>query len=134
MSINYSNLVPGEKVSDQACVLDADSLARYVHAVGDCSWPKSLNEDGAIAPPMAVAALSLSGLINDLGIPGGALHAGQELEFRDVVQVGTTLICKGTLLQNSVRRGWRFLVVQLDVEDISGWVVMKGKSTIMLPE
>ncbi len=83
---------------------------------------------------MAVAALSLRGVVNDLQIPGGTLHAGQELEFRADVPVGTALECRASLLQNSVRAGWRFLVVGLEVDSDTGLRVMEGKSTIMVPE
>ena len=47
--------------------------------------------------------------------------------------MGDTLACRATLLQNSVRGEWRFIVVQLGVEDDEGREVMAGKSTIMLP-
>ena len=133
MSIDYSKLVPGQKISDQTYVLDYDAVAQYVDAVGDRSWPSSSDDGEALAPPMAVAALSLRGVVNDLAIPGGTLHAGQELEFGAAVPVGATLACRGTLAQNSVRGGWRFMVVQLEVEDGDGRVVMQGKSTIILP-
>ena len=82
---------------------------------------------------MAVAALSLRGVVEDLAIPGGTLHVGQELEFVRAVPIGSTLECKATVLQNSVRGEWRFFVGQLAVEDKSGHEVMKGKSTLMLP-
>ena len=83
---------------------------------------------------MVVAALGLRGVVNDLAIAGGTLHAGQELEFSGAVQVGETLQCTATLVQNSVRGEWRFMVVQLDVQDGAGRQVMIGKSTIMVPE
>ena len=76
---------------------------------------------------------AVRGVVNDLAIPGGTLHAGQELEFKAYVTVGDSLTCKATLLQNSVRGEWRFMVVQLGVENGEGREVMAGKSTIMLP-
>jgi acyl dehydratase len=82
---------------------------------------------------MAVAALSLRGVVNELRIPGGTLHVGQELEFSGAISVGETVKCVATLVQNSVRGDWRFMVVRLEVADGNGRRVMNGRSTIMLP-
>lgn len=131
--IDYSSLQPGQRLSHQLLTLDADSIAAYVDAVSDSSRPTSA--DGApLAPPMAIAVLALSAVINALQIPGGAIHAGQELDFRKAMPVGATLVCTATLARNSMRRGWRFLVVNLAAADGDGNAVMSGKSTIMLPE
>lgn len=131
--IDYSILQPGQRLSHELLTLDADSIAAYVDAVSDSSRPASA--DGApLAPPMAIAALALNEVINALQIPGGAIHAGQELDFRKAMPVGATLACTATLAQNSMRRGWRFFVVNLMAADCDGNAVMSGKSTIMLPE
>ena len=133
MPIDYSQLTPGQEISRQTCCLNAKMVSRYVDAVGDRSESYTADDGRPLAPPMAVAALSLRGVLNDLAIPGGALHVGQELEFSEPVLVGDTLTCKATLAQNSVRGEWRFMVVQLEVDDSQGRRVMSGKSTIMVP-
>lgn len=131
--IDYSTLQPGQRLSHELLVLDADSIAAYVDAVSDSS--RTASADGApLAPPMAIAALALSAVIDALQIPGGTIHAGQELDFRKAMPVGATLACTATLAQNSMRLGWRFLVVNLTAADDDGNAVMSGKSTIMLPE
>ena len=133
MAIDYSVLEPGQNISEQTYRLDADTVARYVAAVGDRSETFGDADRRDLAPPMAVAALSLRGVVNDLAIPGGTLHAGQELQFNGPVQIGETLECRATLLQNSVRGEWRFMVVEQAVHDGGGRQVMTGKSTIMVP-
>jgi acyl dehydratase len=133
MALDYAKLQTGESVSSQSYLLDGDTVAAYAEAVGDRHELTSLDGGEVLAPPMAVAALSLKGVVNDLAIPGGTLHVGQELEFKRAVAVGETLDCNALLLQNSVRGEWRFLVVQLKVDDGDGHSVMEGKSTIMLP-
>ena len=133
MSIDYANLALGQEVSKRTYVLDAETVSRYADAVDDHSQVYSRYGGRPVVPPMAVAALSLRGVVNDLAIPRGTLHAGQELEFNDTVFVGETLVCKAILVQNSVRGGARFIVVQLQVEDSQGQMVMGGKSTIVLP-
>ncbi|MDA1347479.1 MAG: MaoC family dehydratase [Chloroflexi bacterium] len=127
MPIDYAELLANQVVSDQRYVLDDAAVSAYVEAVGDTS------ASSETAPPMAIAALSLRGVVQDLAIPGGTLHVGQEIQFKGAVSPPETLDCRATLLQNSVRGEWRFLVVRLEVEDSRGTQVMEGKSTIMVP-
>ena len=132
-SVDYSKLTSGTEVSSRAIVLDEDSIAGYLDAVGDENG--CLVDEGGVklTPPMALAALTLGGVINDLRIPGGTVHAGQEIEFSEAVPLGETIGCKATVVKNSVRGGMRFMVVRLMVENGDGRKVMEGKSTIILP-
>ena len=127
--VDYSALSAGQTVSSQVCVLDAATISAYVAAVADGS-PIAGSE---FVPPMAVAALSVRGVVNDLRIPGGTLHLGQEIEFTDAVRVGETITCAAELSQNSLRGGSRILVVGLSVTAEDGRTVMIGKSTIAVP-
>ena len=133
MPIDYGDLAVGQKISDRTHLLDAALVSQYADAVGDRVMLRSSVDGRPLVPPMAVAAMSLRGVVQDLEIPGGTIHAGQELEFRGAVEVGTELECSATLAQNSVRGEWRFLVVNLEVVDGAGLVVMTGKSTIIVP-
>jgi acyl dehydratase len=134
LAVDYSKLATGQIVSQHTYLLDETLVREYVAAVQDDS-DLPLTEDGRkLAPPMSMAALSLRGVVQDLQIPGGTLHVGQEFEFASAVPVGTTLDCQATLAQNSVRGGMRIMVVNSTVHDGDGNQVMSGKSTIMLPE
>ncbi len=133
MPVNYSLLETGSTVSDQKYTLTQREVDLYLDAVQDDSV-RHLNGSGTqLAPPMALAALSLRGVVIDLQIPGGTLHVGQEMEFKDSVRVGESLRCIASLASNNVRGEWRFMVVNLSVLRSSGDEVMEGKSTIMLP-
>jgi len=130
--ISYSELEIGTIVSKQSYVLDRESVQKYILAVEDSTF-STVAESSNIAPPMSIAALSLRGVVNDLNIPGGTLHIGQELSFLKTVPVGIYLECEAVLSSNSVRGDFRFMVVDLSVRDDVKEHVMKGKSTIMLP-
>ena len=130
--ISYSELEIGTIVSKQSYVLDRESVQKYILAVEDSTF-STVAESSNIAPPMSIAALSLRGVVNDLNIPGGTLHIGQELSFLKTVPVGIYLECEAVLSSNSVRGDFRFMVVVLSVRDDVKEHVMKGKSTIMLP-
>ena len=86
MPVEYSKLASGTQISDRSYVVDQETVSAYVAAVGDRSELSSVNEPPMV-PPMAVAALSLRGVIDDLAIPGGTLHVGQELEFKSSVSI-----------------------------------------------
>jgi acyl dehydratase len=133
MSVDYAQLAPGQEISSRTVVLDAVAVSRYVEAVEDRSAGLTSELGGDPTPPMAIAALTLRGVLTDLAIPGGTVHAGQELEFKGAVRVGETLASRATLAQNSVRGAWRFMVVQVQAVDSTGRTVMEGKSTIMVP-
>jgi acyl dehydratase len=127
--VDYAALSAGQTVSRQVCLLDDATISAYVAAVDDGS-PLAGSE---FVTPMAVAALSVRGVVNDLRIPGGTLHLGQEIEFTDAVRVGETITCAAELSQNSLRGASRILVVGLSVTTGNGRTVMTGKSTIAVP-
>ena len=130
MSIDYSKLAPGQQISNYRYTLDEELVSRYLEAVSDKS---ELYVKELLVPPMSIAALSLRGVVVDLDIPGGTVHVGQELEFMEAVLVGDRLDCMATLLQNAIRKEWRFMVVKLEVDNREKRRVMEGKSTILIP-
>ena len=130
---DYSQLKPGQRFSVHDYALDSDTVAGYARAVQDGN-PPVLDESGReVVPPMAVAALSLRGIVQDLRIPGGTLHAGQEFAFSAAVHAGDSLRCEASIAQNSVRGDWRFLVVECAATDAGGAEAMRGKSSLMIP-
>ena len=131
MTVDHASLEPGQTISNRRYTLDDAAVTRYVNAVGDRS---GLYETGdGVTPPMAVAALGLRGVVEDLRIPGGTLHTSQELEFLAGVAAGSELRCEADVMQNSVRGDRRFLVVDIRMDDADGRRVLNGKSTLVLP-
>ena len=130
---DYGELKSGREISRHRYCVDHDLVADYLEAVQDHCGLSSDGADRQLVPAMAVAALSIRGVVQDLRIPGGTLHVGQEFEFSGGVAVGSSLDCVATLTQNSVRGDWRFLGVECQVNDGDGYLVMTGKSTIMIP-
>lgn len=131
--MDYGQLEAGHVVSSHSYCLDSALVSDYVKAVQDDSGLILADSGVELVPAMAVAALSIRGVIEDLRIPGGTLHVGQEFEFSGAVKLGDSVDCIATLAQNSVRSDWRFLVVECVVSDGEDAEVMKGKSTIMIP-
>jgi len=134
MNKDYELLLPGDLVSKRNHRITEETLSLYLSAVQDKSDVLFDSYGVKIAPPMAIAALSLRGVIEDLEIPGGTLHVGQETSNIGPVSIGSKLICEANVVTNAVRVGWRFLTVALKVTTSEETLVLSGKSTIMLPE
>ena len=107
--MDLSTLEPGQRLFSQSMAVSAAHAAAYRSAVGD---------DGALAeehlvPPMALAAMVMGAAMEAVELPAGAVHTAQELEFGQPVAEGATLACSATVVSNSVRRGTRFIVLEM---------------------
>ena len=133
MSRDYAALAVGDTISDRTVPVCLDSVKRYVAAVRDESGVFDPSEQQPTVPPMAVATLALRGVLDDLGIPEGTLHVGQEMAFLGDVPVDEELSCRAVISQNAVKTGFRLLAVGMDVRDRGDRQVMTAKSTILVP-
>lgn len=135
MAIDYSSLAVGDVFSHRRYSIPRDSVNRYLEAVQDSS-PSSSGDSSFIsqlAPPMCVATLSLRGVVQDLHIPGGTLHVSQDMQFLKPVPIDMSLTCIATLHQNSTRGNWRFIMMEMEVTDAMKDIVLKSRSSIMIP-
>ena len=108
--MDLSTLQPGQPLFSERIVITPAQAAAYRSAVED---DDVLYEQEHLVPPMAVAALVMGTALRAVELPAGAVHTGQELEFAAPVAEGATLSCSATVAQNSVRRGTRFLVIEI---------------------
>lgn len=132
MTIEYAGLMVGQTVSSRIFRLDVEKLAAYVEAVDDGLMPWK-EGDVQFVPPMAIVAMALQGLIDNIGIPGGTVHVGQEFEIFGPARVGQTMRSEAVVLQNSVRGEIRLIAVAFTVTDDNGMLLMNAKSTLLLP-
>ena len=61
------------------------------------------------------------------------MHTGQELEFARPVAEGTELACIVVVVQNSLRQGTRFLVLELSGTE-GDELAVAGRTTIAITE
>jgi acyl dehydratase len=128
-------LEKGHEFSVASFVLDEEVVARYLEAVEDEALPRLAEaERKAWVPPMAVAALALRSLMEEMALPVGSIHASQELEFVRTVDAGERITCRARLSHRSQRGGWWVLAVEMEGADESGRPVLAGRSTVMVPE
>ena len=133
MPREYAGLAVGDTISDRTFPLGLEGVERYTAAVRDESGVFESADESPTVPPMAVATFALRGVLDDLGIPEGTLHVGQEMAFLGAVAVGEALSCKAVISQNAVKTGFRLLAVGMDVRDQNNRQVMTAKSTILVP-
>jgi acyl dehydratase len=127
-------LEKGHQFSATPFVLDEEAVARYVEAVEDESLPRLAQAEGkAWVPPMAVAALALRSLMEEMTLPAGAIHGSQEFEFLRAVEAGERVACHAWLAHRSQRAGWWILAVEMEGADDSGQPVLTGRLTVMVP-
>jgi hypothetical protein len=125
-NINISTLEPGQTLFSAPLTVTPEAIDAYLGAVGDDA---DVYRAEGLAPPMAVAALVMTTAMQAVALPAGAVHTGQELEFTAPVALGSTLDCGATVAQNSVRRGTRFLTLEI-TGDVNGTRAVTGRISL----
>jgi hypothetical protein len=128
--MDLNALQPGHVLVDEPLAVPADVCAAYRDAVEDCV---ELHVRERIVPSMAAAALALSAILRAIELPAGTVHTSQEVEFVSAIAEGAGLHTKATVMQNSVRRGTRFLALDFVVSD-SEAVAVRGRTSLAVAE
>ena len=135
MSTSIELLEKGYRFPPVFFVLDETAVCDYLEAAEDAALPALCRDEGqAWAPPMAVAALALRGLMEAMGLPPGAVHGSQEFEFRRPVVVGERLASHAWVAHRSQRSGWLALAVETEVTDAAGQAVLAGRASVLIPQ
>lgn len=106
--------------------LSAEAIAAYLRATGDHG------DYGDAVPPLAVVALGLNALQEQISLPEGSLHTGQEVEHERAARVGDELTLTGRIAQRSERQGFVISVIEFEVSSSAG-VIARARTTIMAP-
>ena len=89
-------------------------------------------DDGTV-PPLALAARALACLLQELQLPGGAVHGGQEVECRRAASVGEQIHITAEVGRPSQRGDFRFIVAGFRVRGGDEDTILTGKCTVILP-
>lgn len=132
---SLADLPRGHEIPAAGFRLGADDARRYLDAVEDRTGAYGEDPDApGCVPPLAVAALALRAILEQVELPAGALHTGQEVEFRRPVSVGSLLRTRARVAQRSEMRGAVISVVEFDVaEEGSADPAVVGRATVMIP-
>ena len=129
-TMDLNTLEPGHALVDREIVITSAMAGAYTQAVGDGN---RLYADEGLVPPMAVAALVMAEAMDAVSLPAGTVHTGQELTFSHPVAMGATVRCSATVAVNSVRRGTRFLTLDLRGA-LDGEAAVEGRAALAVPE
>jgi len=133
---NLADLPRGHELPVAGFRVLAEDVRRYLEAVEDHSGAYGQGADGPTwAPPLAVAALALRAILEQAELPAGALHAGQEVEFRHPIPVGASLRSRARVAQRSEMRGAIVSVIEFEVEEEGAPTpAVVGRATVMAPQ
>ena len=124
---NVSTLPRGYELEPAHFSLERVRVDAYLAAVGD------RNAYGDIVPPLAVVALALAELQEQVSLPEGSLHTAQEVEHLRTVSAGEDLTMRGRIAQRSERQGFVISVIELDVLGSDGSAAVRARTTVMAP-
>jgi acyl dehydratase len=125
--IDFHALRRGDVLPALTFSVSAEDARAYLEATGEApeAW-------GEIVPPLALGALTLAGLMEQLPLPPGALHGGQEFEFLRAVHLDEAVDARLSVAQQSERQGTNIVVFACELH-CSEQVVVRGRTTVMAP-
>ncbi len=129
MPTQLSTLQPGHRLGPYEISMTPEMALAYTRAISGPDSP----DYGDTLPPLAVIALGLSRIIEDLGLGAGTVHAGQEVELMRPVRAGETITATAELKSNAPRKDVRFATVATEFRDSAGTVVATASSTVIVP-
>lgn len=127
MSIDFHSLRRGDALPALSFAVTRGDVRAYLAATGEGAehW-------AAVVPPLALGALTLAGLMEEMPLPSGALHAGQEFEFLSPVTPGEPIEARLTVAQQSERQGANIVVFASELL-CGARTVLRGRTTVMAP-
>ncbi len=131
LPITFEQLVAGYEFPPGSYELKHSVIAKYLEAVGKPG--KQSSPALEFIPPMAIAAYTMTAVLQSLSLPPGAIHTAQELEFLKLVPVGATVNCRGRVAQKLNRGKLHLLVIELDALNQDQEKVLSGQATIIVP-
>ena len=129
--ISIDELAIGYEFPPASYELKASVTSKYLEAVGrqNKQFPAELE----FVPPLSIAAYVMTALSKSLLLPPGSIHAAQELEFFQLVPVGTTINCRGRVAQKLQRGKLHMLMIALEALNQDKEKVLSGEATLILP-
>src|SRR5207249_6242274 len=127
MTASLAVLAKGHELAETRFKLAPEWVAEYVGAVEDEAIGAL---PGRTYPQLARAACSVRVLQEQAGLPEGAIHVGQELNFSLGSEIGAELVARTRIASRGDRQGWTLMGIDLNVATDSGEEIMSGRATI----
>jgi acyl dehydratase len=127
---DYYQLTVGFEFPPHSYTLDSSSVSLYLEAVKESS---DLYRKENLVPPMAVTALAMASLAEELTMPPGTVHVSQELDFLKLVKVGDTITCYSKVSRKVDRGGLRLMNTDITILNQDQEKVLTGRIGFVLP-
>lgn len=125
-----NQLKTGYEFPQSTFKLDTDTINSYMKAVDDNSFPY---QEMNIVPPMAIAAITMGILSEEINLPSGTVHVSQEFVFSDVANFNDTLTVGAKIIRNLSRGKFHMLDIALTIQSYDNRTVLTGKTSFILP-
>ncbi len=125
-----NQLETGYELPQSTFKLDTDTINSYLKAVDDNSFPY---QEMNIIPPMAIAAITMGILSEEINLPSGTVHVSQEFVFSDVANFNDTLTVGAKIIRNLSRGKFHMLDIALTIQSQDNRTVLTGKTSFILP-
>jgi hypothetical protein len=123
---SISALPRGHALAPSRFTIDAAAVRTYLDAVGDAQ------DYADCVPPLVAVALGLAALQDQLYLPDGSLHTGQEVTHAAPIRVSTELTLTARVAQRSERQGFVITVIEFEISQSAG-LALRARTTIMAP-
>ena len=110
--------------------LDPSMVTSYIEAVGE---DDRLFHKTDTVPPMAIAAVALTSLMEAAPFPEGTIHVSQEFHFINTASTKDTLTRHARITSRRDRGRLRMMTISLSVHNHNGKPVLKGETSLLLP-
>ena len=124
------DLPTGHKFAPIKIELSSHDVMVYLESVQDSRFGVELV---GWVPPASLAAYALGSILNEISLPSGSVHASQEISLNRGVRDYEVVTFSATLVQNSIRKNWRFLSIEFVGEGESGCEFLNGKAVVLVP-
>ena len=129
--MDYSEVALGDVLPDFSVRVGVHDVRAYLAATGESETP-SAQLWAETVPPLALGAFILAALMEQLPLPFGAVHAGQEFQFHRPVAPGEELTARVTVARRAERHGSLFTAFEIELR-AGDELVAGGRTTIVNP-
>jgi acyl dehydratase len=128
--VDLEQLEEGYEFAPVDYQIDPPTATAYIEAVGEDA---SLFQNKVTVPPMAVAALALTSLMEAAPFPPGTIHVSQEFNFIDSASTNDTLTRHASIITKRDRGRLRTMTIGLSVYKNNKQPVLTGETGLLLP-
>ncbi|MEZ4504165.1 MAG: hypothetical protein R3C39_16190 [Dehalococcoidia bacterium] len=129
MTIDFHAVSAGDVLPAFTMTISADEVRDYLRSTGE---DPEVWLGAGVVPPLGALALTLAALTEEMPLPAGVIHSGQEVDFVQSIPIDAEISGFAVIDRRSERAG--VLMTQLGFElQVDEATAARGKITIVMP-